>query len=117
MFRHTAVKPQDRIKNILEGLRPIGNDKYAEAFGISIEAKCQNVAARILPPPQIGYKKQDGKTIPAKIQMGKWNMPQTSNFVIGKELKTWGVLCLAPVDEWYASASASQMRRRFLVVV
>ena len=55
---------------------------------------------RVLNPPQIGYKKHvDGKTIPAKIEMGKWNMPQSSNFVRGMELKTWGVLCLARVDD------------------
>ena len=46
MIRHTAVKPQERMKNILEGLRPIGKDEYAKAFGISIEDKFKQVAGR-----------------------------------------------------------------------
>ena len=45
-LRHTAVKPQERMKNILEGLRPIGKDEYAKAFGISIEDKFKQVAGR-----------------------------------------------------------------------
>ena len=45
-FRHTAVKPQDRMKNIKEGLRPIGKDEYAKEFGISIEDEFMKVAGR-----------------------------------------------------------------------
>ena len=45
-IRHTAVKPQERMKNILEGLRPIGKDDYAKAFGISIEDKFKEVGGR-----------------------------------------------------------------------
>ena len=40
------MKPQERMKNILEGLRPIGKDDYARAFGISIEDKFKQVAGR-----------------------------------------------------------------------
>ena len=45
-FRHTAVKPQERMKNIKDGLRPIGKDEYAKAFGISIEDKFKEVGGR-----------------------------------------------------------------------
>ena len=45
-IRHTAVKPQERMKNIKEGLRPIGKDEYAKEFGISIEDEFMKVAGR-----------------------------------------------------------------------
>ena len=63
---------------------------------------------RVLDPPTIGYKKSQGGNAPAKIEMGKWNMSPSSNFVAGMELKRWGVLCLAPVDErtWVAFEQA-----------
>ena len=64
---------------------------------------------RVLDPPTIGYKKQqDGKPIKAEIEMGKWNMPKLSNFATGMDLKRWGVLCLAPVDDttWMAFEKA-----------
>ena len=40
------MKPQERMRNILDGLRPIGKDGYAKAFGISIEDKFQEVGGR-----------------------------------------------------------------------
>jgi len=108
MIGHTAVKPQERMRNILEGLRLLGNDDYADAFGISIEDKFKEVRGRVLDPPTIGYKTKQGGMYTAKIEMGKWNMSLSSNFVVGRDLKCWGVLCLTPVDErtWTAFEKA-----------
>ena len=45
---------------------------------------CIELPPRVLNPPTIGYKKQqDGKPIKAEVEMGKWNMPPSSNFVAG----------------------------------
>ncbi|KAG0252761.1 hypothetical protein BG011_006820 [Mortierella polycephala] len=87
MIKETAVKPDQRARNIQGHLRVLdfANNAHVKAFGINIAPEMSVVPARILPSPIIEY--QGGyQTQP---QQGTW---QPNRHQIGSRLSSWAVL-------------------------
>ena len=103
MIKQTAVKPEEREKKILDGVKNSGllNNGYCQEFQLSVADKFTEVDARILNPPKIGYRPQGGDVEAreiVKVKDGKWEVETVQrkplHFVDGKELKDWAVLNL-----------------------
>jgi len=101
MIRQTAIKPLERQKKIMEGLKANNEmykkDPYAKEFGISVAGTMTKLTGRILNPPSIEYK--DGKNIDInKNNPGKWFMDKQV-FVDGVHVKSWALLDFANLSD------------------
>ena len=85
---HYCNRSNLALFNRLNLLNMLTSSKILTGYLNRVNSGAIVLPCRVLNPPQIGYKKHvDGKTIPAKIEMGKWNMPQSSNFVRGSYIR------------------------------
>jgi len=105
MIRQTAIKPLDRQKQIMEGLKANNKiykeDPYAKEFGISISGTMTKLTGRILDPPSIEYKANDKQQNVVEINKnnpGKWFMDKKM-FVDGVRVSHWALLDLANLTE------------------
>ena len=106
MIKFTAIKPEERMKRIQQGLRDLNNngkgDPFAKAFGITVEDNFQKISGRVLPAPKLAYrderKPDDRKAPKPEIQPkdGKWDLARARHhFVDSRSLNHWGILDLA----------------------
>jgi len=105
MIRQTAIKPLDRQKKIMEGLKANNKiykeDPYAKEFGISISGTMTKLTGRILNPPSIEYKANDKQQNVVEIKKnnpGKWFM-EKQVFVDGVQVKNWALLDMANLTD------------------
>ena len=80
MIRATAVKPEDRQKKIIDGLKKKNamyrDDPYAREFGINVAGEKVNMTGRVWDAPIIQY--YGGKEAKInKTSPGKWFQDQT----------------------------------------
>ena len=99
MIRQTAMRPQDRMKRIIQNLKEMAQayklDPYAKAFGISVDSKMKQVPGRVLTAPSLNYVKDKQTKEAVFPKDGKWRMNPHCRFVNSQELKIWGVLTLS----------------------
>jgi len=105
MIRQTAIKPLERQKKIMEGLKANNKmyqeDPYAKEFGISLSGTMTKLTGRILTPPSIEYKateKQQNIVDINKNNPGKWFMDKKT-YVDGVHVNNWALLDLANLTE------------------
>jgi len=96
MIRLTAVKPLDRQKKIMEGLKKnnnvFKNNPYAQEFGITISGEMTTLNGRVLAPPSIMYK--DSKS--HLKNPGSWRMSSKDKYADGRKIVVYAVLDLDP---------------------
>merc|ERR1719228_2203489 len=99
MIRQTAIKPLERQKKIMEGLKANNEmykkDPYAQEFGISVAGTMTKLTGRILNPPSIEYKEngKDKNIVQInKSNPGKWFQGDRNTYLNGSEVESWAVL-------------------------
>ena len=101
MIRATAVKPEDRQKKIIAGLKKNNamyrDDPYAREFGISVAGEMAKLTGRVLDVPVIEY--HGGKTATIKKDSpGKW-FQDKQHYVSASSFTNWCVVDLAGLTE------------------
>ena len=101
MIRHTAVKPQDRQKKILDGLKKNNkmykDDPFAREFGINVSGEMSTLTGRVLDVPIIEYS--GGKVANInKANPGKW-FQDKNQYVLAQTCKSWCIVNLASLSE------------------
>jgi len=104
MIRGTAAPPHKRREKILEGLQRNNqiyqNDPYCKEFGISFENQMAKVNGRILSPPTIQYKGDEGMVVMIKqSHPGSWRTDERHKYVNGQKVENWAVLDLAQLSD------------------
>ena len=99
MKQETALKPDLRKKRIEKNLKDLSNafqtDPYAREFGLTINENMEQIDGRVLPPPSMKYKNDNGGNVEVVHQGGKWPMSIGDQFLETKSIERWGVLDLA----------------------
>ncbi|CAG8548344.1 27881_t:CDS:10 [Dentiscutata erythropus] len=95
MIKHTALRPQDNMDRITEGVQNVlqfGKDFKLKKFGMSIEEKMAVIPARILKAPKVSYHitSKAGGTV--KPREGGWNLRDRKFVRSGKTLQYWVVV-------------------------
>ena len=101
MIRSTAVKPMDRQKKIIDGLKKNNdmykNDPFAREFGINVSGKMASLTGRVLDAPVIEYS--GGKVANInKSNPGKW-FQDKNQYVLGQTANNWCLMDLAGLSE------------------
>ena len=101
MIRATAVKPEDRQKKILDGLKKNNamykNDPYAKEFGICVAGEMSKLTGRVLNAPIIEYGAGKEVKINDK-QPGKW-FQDKCHYVAGQKCTNWCLVDLAGLSD------------------
>eukprot|EP00092_Neocalanus_flemingeri_P007368 GFUD01007955.1.p1 GENE.GFUD01007955.1~~GFUD01007955.1.p1 ORF type:complete len:1043 (+),score=306.14 GFUD01007955.1:186-3314(+) len=101
MIRATAVKPMDRQKKIIDGLKKNNamykDDPYAREFGISVSGEMAKLTGRVLDAPVIEYS--GGKVANInKSNPGKW-FQDKNQYVVGQTCTNWCLFDLSGLSE------------------
>ena len=101
MIRATAVKPEDRQKKIIDGLKKNNamyrDDPYAREFGINVAGEMAKLTGRVLDAPIIEY--HGGKEAKInKTSPGKW-FQDKQQYVSAASFTNWCVVDLAGLSE------------------
>ena len=101
MIRATAVKPEDRQKKIIEGLKKNNamyrDDPFAREFGINVAGEMAKLTGRVLDAPIIEY--HGGKEAKInKASPGKW-FQDKQQYVSAASFTNWCVVDLAGLTE------------------
>ncbi|KAG8958174.1 hypothetical protein FRC00_002972, partial [Tulasnella sp. 408] len=72
MVEFSTPKPEDRLRNIRNGLQYLGygNSPYLQDFGINVDPNLITIKGRILPTPTLLY----GQNVTIQPRDGRWNM-------------------------------------------
>ncbi|CAG8551942.1 6477_t:CDS:10, partial [Dentiscutata heterogama] len=95
MIKHTALRPQDNMDRITEGIKNVlqfEKDFKLKKFGMNIEEKMAVIPARILKAPKVSYHitSKAGGTV--KPREGGWNLRDRKFVRSGKTLQYWVVV-------------------------
>eukprot|EP00088_Acartia_fossae_P049385 TRINITY_DN5436_c0_g1_i1.p1 TRINITY_DN5436_c0_g1~~TRINITY_DN5436_c0_g1_i1.p1 ORF type:complete len:857 (-),score=211.64 TRINITY_DN5436_c0_g1_i1:190-2724(-) len=101
MIKGTAVKPHERRKRIIDGMKEstnfYKNDEHAKEFGISLDSKMLQVTGRLLNPPTIQY--DQGKTCNINAASpGAWRT-RDQRYVEGQKIQKWAIMDLSNLRE------------------
>jgi len=101
MIKATAVKPEDRQKKIIDGLKKNNamykDDPYAREFGINVSGEMAKLTGRVLNAPVIEYGA--GKEVSInKTQPGKW-FQDKCQYVSAQSCTNWCLVDLAGLSE------------------
>ena len=101
MIRATAVKPEDRQKKIIDGLKKNNgmyrDDPYAREFGINVAGEMAKLTGRVLDAPIIEYHGGKEAKI-SKTTPGKW-FQDKQQYVSAASFTNWCVVDLAGLSE------------------
>jgi len=101
MIRATAVKPDERQKKIIDGLKKNNSmykdDPYAREFGINVSGEMAKLTGRVLDAPIIEYAANKTVTINNK-SPGKW-FQDKCHYVSAKSCTNWCLVDLAGLKE------------------
>ena len=96
MIKVTAVRPDERQKNIKKNLKdrqPGLKNGHAKAFGISVQDNFEEIDGRILDAPDLAY--DNNSIVPSKTINGKWDASRHKyKFSKAVPLQRWAVLDL-----------------------
>merc|ERR1719481_2164045 len=101
MIRATAVKPMDRQRKIIDGLKKNNemyqDDPYAREFGINVSGEMAKLTGRVLDAPIIEYS--GGKVANInKTTPGKW-FQDKNQYVLGQSCTNWCLLDLSGLSD------------------
>ncbi|GBB88310.1 hypothetical protein RclHR1_14880004 [Rhizophagus clarus] len=77
MIKHTALRPQENVQRINEGVQNVlqfEKDFKLGGFGMEVDEKMATVPARVLKPPQISYHSTSKAGGTVKPKEGGWNL-------------------------------------------
>merc|ERR1712240_441974 len=101
MIRATAVKPMDRQKKIIDGLKKNNemyqDDPYAREFGINVSGEMAKLTGRVLDAPIIEYSGGIVASI-NKSAPGKW-FQDKNQYVLGQSCTNWCLFDLSGLSD------------------
>ncbi|KAF5742348.1 protein argonaute 2-like [Tripterygium wilfordii] len=98
----SLVRPKDRLNTILDmiqdGNGPRGGD-ISKNFGIEVDTNMTTVTARVIKPPELKLRTQNGNFMKVTVDGEKCHWNLVRKYVVeGKQILRWGLLDLSSYD-------------------
>eukprot|EP00271_Cylindrocystis_brebissonii_P008513 TRINITY_DN2288_c0_g1_i1.p1 TRINITY_DN2288_c0_g1~~TRINITY_DN2288_c0_g1_i1.p1 ORF type:complete len:1120 (+),score=187.19 TRINITY_DN2288_c0_g1_i1:146-3505(+) len=99
MLTAAKQRPEERKRDIETTVQHnnYSGDEYAQSFGITVDPRMMQVAARQMQPPSISYRDPQNRATQVAPRMGSWNM-RGYKVVEGARVERWLCLNLAAED-------------------
>ncbi|CAF4770617.1 unnamed protein product, partial [Rotaria sp. Silwood2] len=100
--KKAIIKPDQRYNQIMDIInqRNFNNDPYLPALNITVDAtEMLKIRARILPPPQITYRKQGNQNVVEQVSLGKWKIRH--QFCSTSDINKWGMVYFGAKPDQY----------------